>query len=54
MKRLLLRILIVLGILILIVVTGFVADYAGVFALIANTPIIAMIVFLVWLYAKKT
>ncbi|MCL2227292.1 MAG: hypothetical protein FWB97_06660 [Oscillospiraceae bacterium] len=54
MKRLLLRILIIFGILILVAATGFVAEYAGFFAFIGNIPIIALIVLLVWLFAKKT
>ena len=54
MKRVLLRILIIFGILILVTATGFIADYAGFFALIGNIPIIALIVLLVWLFAKKT
>jgi len=54
MKRVLLRILIAFGILILVVATGVVADYAGFYAFIGNIPIIALIVFLVWLFVKKT
>jgi len=53
-NRVLLRILIVLGILILVAATGVVASYAGAFAFIYNAPIIAMIAVLVWLYVKRT
>ena len=53
-NRVLLRILIVLGILLLVAATGVVASYAGTFAFIFNVPIIAMIAVLVWLYVKKT
>ena len=54
MKRVLLRILIIFGILILVAATGVVADYAGFFAFVGNIPIIALIIVLVWLFAKKT
>jgi len=54
MKRVLLRILIIFGILILTVATGFVADYLGFFAFFGNLPILAFIVLLVWLFKNKT
>ena len=54
MRRVLLRILIILGLLMLVTATGFIADYAGFYAFIGNIPIIALIVLLVWLFAKKT
>jgi len=54
MKRVLLRILIIFGILILTAATGVVADYLGVFAFFGNLPIVALIILLAWLFAKKT
>jgi hypothetical protein len=53
-KRVLLRILIVLGILILVAATGIVPEFVGFFAFFVNLPIVALIVVLVWLFAKKT
>ena len=53
MKRIYIRVLIIIGILILVAVTGIVAEYAGFYAVFANIPIIALIIVLVRFFVKK-
>ena len=54
MKRVYYRVLIIFGILILVAATGFIADYAGLYAAFANIPIIALIIVFVKLFVKKS
>lgn len=53
-KRVHRRILIILGILVLVGVTGVVAEFAGSFAFFINVPIVISIILLVWLLVKKS
>ena len=54
MKRVHKRIFIIIGILVLVGLTGVVAEFAGSFAFFINVPIVIVIILLVWLLVKKS